>query len=222
MTPILLMMAALGYAIGCIPTAWIALRLSTGKNVIEEGTGNAGAMNVYEVSGKRILGLLVMLGDALKGMAAVFVAHMLHGDWFAATAFCMVGCIAGHNFNIFFRGRGGRGLATAMGAFAVVNPAAVVVWFVMYLTGYYIVRRDVHVGAVAGTIGVAVLFASTPESVLRSSTLQPLIAPGQMRMLILASSLLIFARHIKPMQALFRKLREEEANDTTDSTPPSH
>ena len=221
MTLILFFMAVLGYLIGCIPTAWIVLRLSTGKNVVDEGTGNAGAMNVYEVSGKRLLGIVVLVVDALKGMAAVFVAHMIHGDWFAATAFCMVGCIAGHNFNVFFRGRGGRGLATAMGAFAVVNPAAVVIWIVMYLTGYYVVRRDVHVGAVAGTIGVAVLFASTPDSVLRSSTLQPLLAPGQLRMLILASSMLIFARHIKPMQALFRQLREEEANDTTDSNPPS-
>lgn len=214
MTLTLFLSAVIGYLIGCIPTAWIALRLSTGQNITEEGTGNAGAMNVYEVSGKRILGLLVMLGDALKGMAAVFVAHIMHGDWFAATAFSVVGCLLGHNFNVFLRGRGGRGLATAMGAFAVLNPAVVVVWFVMYLTGYYVIRRNVHVGAVAGTIGVAVLFASTPESILRYSTLQPLIAPGQMRVLLLASSIVIFARHIKPMQELFRQLREEEANDT--------
>lgn len=217
MTPILLLMAGLGYLIGCIPTAWIALRLSTGQNVTDEGTGNVGAMNVYEVSGKRILGLVVMLGDALKGMAAVFIARAIHGDWFAATAFCVVGCIAGHNFNALLRWRGGRGLATAMGAFAVLNPAAVVTWLVMYLTGYYVVRRDVHVGAVAGTIGVAVLFASTPDSVLRQSTLQLLLEPGQMRMLLFASSILIFIRHIRPMQALFRRLREEEANDTTES-----
>lgn len=214
MTLILLLVAVLGYLIGCIPTAWIALRMATGQNVTDEGTGNAGAMNVYDVSGKRILGLVVMMGDALKGMAAVFVARAIHGDWFAATAFSVVGCIAGHNFNVFLRGRGGRGLATAMGAFAVLNPAAVVVWFVMYLTGYFVIRRNVHVGAVAGTIGVAVLFASTPDSVLRSSTLQPLIQPGQMRMLLLASSLLIFARHVKPMQALFRQWREEEAAET--------
>lgn len=221
MTLILLLMAGLGYLIGCIPTAWIALRLSTGQNVTDEGTGNVGAMNVYEVSGKRILGLLVMLGDALKGMAAVFIARAMHGDWFAATAFCMVGVIAGHNFNIFLKGRGGRGLATAMGAFAVLNPAAVVTWFVMYLTGYYVVRRDVHVGAVAGTIGVAVLFASTPDSVLRQSTFQPLLEPSQMRLLIMACCMLIFARHVKPMQALFRQLREEETNDMRDSNPPS-
>ncbi|MDZ4746488.1 MAG: glycerol-3-phosphate acyltransferase [bacterium] len=214
MTLILVFMAALGYLIGCIPTAWIALRMSTGQNVTDEGTGNVGAMNVYEVSGKRTLGILVFVGDALKGMAAVLVARAMHDDWFAATAFCVVGCLLGHNYNLFLRGRGGRGLATATGAFAVLNPAVVVIWCVMYLTGYYVIRRNVHVGAVAGTIGVAVLFASTPESILRDSTLQPLYQPGQMRMLLLACSIVIFARHIRPMQALFRQLREEEASES--------
>lgn len=214
MTLILLFMAALGYIIGCIPTAWIALRMSTGQNVVDEGTGNVGAMNVYEVSGKRTLGIAVFIGDALKGMAAVLVARALHGDWFAATAFCVVGCLLGHNYNVFLRGRGGRGLATATGAFAILNPAVVVVWCVMYLTGYYAIRRNVHVGAVAGTIGVAVLFASTPDSALRYSTLQPLLQPGQMRILLLACSIVIFARHIEPMQALFRQLREEESEET--------
>lgn len=206
----LLLIAALGYALGCIPTAWIVFRLSHGKDIREHGTGNVGAMNTYDVSGSKRLGILVFLLDALKGAAAVGLARLIHGDWFAATALATVFMLVGHNYNVLLKFKGGRGLAPATGAFVVLNPFAILLWDVMYLTGYYAIRKNVHVGAVAGTIGLAALMFSTPDRIVTYTTLVDLHTPMHMRLLIGACCLVILLRHAEPIRALLREIDAEE------------
>lgn len=111
---------ALAYAIGSIPTAvWVG-RLFYGKDVRNEGSGNAGATNTIRVLGLKA-GIPVLLIDVFKGYAAVwlapFIAHEMH--YSLHEAYLLLGAAAavvlGHTFPLFAGFRGGKGVATLLG-----------------------------------------------------------------------------------------------------------
>lgn len=115
---------AASYLIGSIPAAYIAGKLARGIDLREHGSGNLGATNVYRVLGPRIA-LLVLVADALKGAIPVLVFPGLTATsrpdlWAIAYA---VAAIAGHVRSIFLLLRGGgKGVATAAGAFLSLAP----------------------------------------------------------------------------------------------------
>ncbi|MBN9398606.1 MAG: glycerol-3-phosphate acyltransferase ['Candidatus Kapabacteria' thiocyanatum] len=203
----------IAYVIGMIPTAYLVLKFSHGKDIRQEGTGNVGAMNTYDVTGSRWLGIITFVIDALKGVLAVCVAQWIYGDWFLAKAVMGTAVIGGHNFNLLLKGKGGRGLSTATGVFAVVNPFVILLWDLMYLTGYFAIKRNQHVGNVVGTIGLAVLIFSTPERVLRMTTLVTMDNPTELKLFVFASCVVIFLRHIGPMRELVAAASREEDQD---------
>ncbi len=207
--PIQLLAGAIGYLIGTIPTAWILYRLAVGGDIREVGSGNVGARNTYDVTGKKWLGVLVMVIDTLKGVAAVFVGRWIGADDFMTMAWCAVMSVVGHNFNIFLKGKGGRGLATAMGVSFAANPMFNVTWWLMYLIGYYVIRRDVHVGSMTATIASAVLMFSLPDRAMIDLTLMPVQDPMQVRLFAVALCVPIFLRHIGPIRDVVRKMSEE-------------
>jgi len=188
------------YLIGCIPTAYLVMRKMRGIDIREHGTGNVGAMNTYDVSGSKFLGIVTMLLDALKGAVAVWLAYYLQGGWFPATGMAAFLVIVGHNFNIFLRGKGGRGLATATGAFIAINPLAVILWDVMYLTGYFAIRRNVHIASMTAIIGVAVLIWSTPGGVIDLLMFLGPTDPMSYRLTVLVCCIPLFLRHIAPVR----------------------
>jgi len=112
----------LGYMIGSLPLGYLAARHWAGVDLRRVGSGNVGATNVWRVSGPG-LGALVMAVDVAKGVAAVVLAGRLAPSETDAIA-AGVAAVAGHMFPIWLRGRGGKGVATACGAFAVLAPLA--------------------------------------------------------------------------------------------------
>jgi glycerol-3-phosphate acyltransferase PlsY len=72
--------AVLGYLLGAIPFALLIVKLFAKKDVRREGSGNVGAMNSYDITGKKWLGVLVMLLDLLKGFLAPMLAENLFGS----------------------------------------------------------------------------------------------------------------------------------------------
>jgi len=108
------------YLLGSISFAVLVVRLWTGKDIRTEGSGNAGATNVLRAHGKR-LGLAVAALDIAKGAAGVLLVRAVTADprYAAAAAFA---AILGHVFPIFHGFRGGKGVATAVGAFLVLAP----------------------------------------------------------------------------------------------------
>jgi glycerol-3-phosphate acyltransferase PlsY len=113
---------ALAYLIGSIPTGVLLGRLA-GVDVRSSGSGNIGATNVARTVG-RTLGILTLVGDALKGLVPVLTAHALGlGD--ATVAAVGVGALCGHAFSIFLSLRGGKGVATAVGVLLGLAPAIV-------------------------------------------------------------------------------------------------
>src|SRR6185436_20291139 len=111
-----------GYLIGSIPFALILAR-RWGADLRQVGSGNLGAANVMRASGVRA-GVLVALLDMLKGALSVLVAERLSPSA-AAPAVAGLAAIVGHIYPVWLRFRGGKGVATACGAFSVLTPAAI-------------------------------------------------------------------------------------------------
>ena len=122
----------MAYLIGGIPFGLLLVRLQTGADVRQAGSGNIGATNVLRTAG-RTLGVLTLLLDAGKGVFAVWFAdRMTGGDvfWMSGAALAV---LAGHAFPIWLRFRGGKAVASFVGAFAYLTPLpllAVILLFV--------------------------------------------------------------------------------------------
>jgi len=111
------------YLIGAIPVGVLVARLAGGVDIRRHGSGNIGATNVLRTLGPAA-GVLTLLGDIVKGYAAVWVAGTLGGSaaWVGAGA---VTAVVGNCWPVFLRFRGGKGMATALGAFLAAAPVAV-------------------------------------------------------------------------------------------------
>lgn len=196
--------AACGYVLGSIPTAWLVVRLASGRDLRHEGSTNIGARNSYDVTGKAWIGILVAVLDIGKAVAAVALARMLSST-FLGIAASGTSVVLGHNWSIFLHGRGGRGLAPAAGISLAINPLPLVLWLVMYLTGYYAIRRHVHVGNVTGTLGTAILIVNTPGGLLHATaTIEP-FATVEFKLAVVVICLAILVRHLEPIRQLLRE-----------------
>jgi acyl phosphate:glycerol-3-phosphate acyltransferase len=118
----LLVVIVAAYLLGSIPFALLLARRVSAVDLRQVGSGNLGAANVVRVSGVTA-GLVVALLDIAKGAASVLLAAGLsRGD--AAPAVAGLAAIVGHVYPVWARFRGGKGVATACGVFAVLTPMA--------------------------------------------------------------------------------------------------
>ncbi|MDF2681386.1 MAG: plsY [Brevibacillus sp.] len=112
----------ISYLIGSISFSYLIAKKVAGIDIRSHGSGNAGATNTLRVLGKGP-GITVLILDALKGLAAMGITHLITGD---PTAYAVSGlfAIAGHNWPIFFGFRGGKGIATTLGVALGFSPLA--------------------------------------------------------------------------------------------------
>lgn len=133
----LLLLVAAAYLIGSLSFAVIVSKLMGLDDPRTYGSNNPGATNVLR-SGNKKAAALTLLGDALKGWIAVFLAqqaapHLGLGD--QAIAICAVAATLGHMWPIFFNFKGGKGVATALGILLALNAwmglGLLVIWLFM-------------------------------------------------------------------------------------------
>ncbi len=200
-----LLIILLSYLLGSIPFGYLLVRIFRGQDVRQTGSGNIGATNVAR-TGSKGLAIATLLLDALKGYVAVAIAFRLNGACCgpgpigtmadtnsalgalemayvaaAVAAFC---AIVGHMFPIWLRFRGGKGVATAVGAFVVIAPRAVLLVLLFFVI-VVAITRYVSLGSMAG----AAVFPFAAWWLNRFTR-----TPGVM-FLIVASSLLVIIRH---------------------------
>ncbi|MFN8360680.1 MAG: glycerol-3-phosphate acyltransferase [Candidatus Kapaibacterium sp.] len=204
-----IVIALVSYLIGAIPFAYLLVRYRTGKDIRSEGSGNVGVLNSYEVTASKSIGIIVLVLDLLKGYGAVMLARWITGNDFFSAGLAGVFVVLGHNFNIFLRGKGGRGLAPAAGVSLAINPITLIFWCLMWLTGYYVIRRNVHVGNVSGTIGAALLLATAPTQIVRALMQLPCEPLMQHTILMMFICMQIFIRHLDPMRELMAEWNNE-------------
>ncbi|MGD1069033.1 MAG: glycerol-3-phosphate 1-O-acyltransferase PlsY [Bryobacteraceae bacterium] len=123
----------LAWLIGGIPFGWIIVQLMTGSDIREAGSGNIGATNVLRTAGP-LPGVLTLLLDAAKGFFAVWLAARLTGGSVLWMSLAALAALLGHAFPVWLRFKGGKAVATFIGAFAYLTPlplAAVLLLFVL-------------------------------------------------------------------------------------------
>ena len=169
---------ALAYIVGSVPFALLVAGRQ-GIDLRETGSGNIGAANVLRTTGARAAVLALVL-DGVKGVAAVLVAQWLSpGPVVPVVAGCA--SVVGHVYPVWLRFRGGKGVATAAGAFAVLAPVALVVAVAAF--GLAVARsRFVSAGSIAGAVTLVVMTLVTG-------------APGVVTAGAAAAALIVLYRH---------------------------
>lgn len=127
-TIILIALLFLTYLLGSIPVGYLLVKYVTGKNILEQGSGNIGSTNVGRVAGKK-WSVATQLLDMLKGLLPVAL-YLLFSEHFKIQSdlliyFFALAAILGHNFSIFLRFKGGKGVNTTLGAVVLLAPVAV-------------------------------------------------------------------------------------------------
>jgi len=123
---------ALAYLIGSFPFGLFIAQAARGIDPRTAGSRNIGATNVARLCGTK-LGVLTLVCDALKGFVPVAVACQMGGGFYASLA--ALACVGGHMFPVFLDFKGGKGVATTIGAFLALSPLATVVSGLMCLAG---------------------------------------------------------------------------------------
>jgi glycerol-3-phosphate acyltransferase PlsY len=182
---------ALGFLLGAVPFSWILARLLGGVDIRSVGSGNVGATNVARSLGFLAGGAALLL-DAAKGAAAAWLGQALDPAGAAGAGGLLAGGLAvlGHNFTPFLGFRGGKGVATGAGVFAVLAPWAIL--------------------ASVAVFGMALLFSRTVSlgSILAAATLPVAVwltgGDGRVAALALLVAILVIARHAGNLQRLAR------------------
>ena len=127
-----LAVVGIAYLLGAIPFGYLLVRWKTGKDVRAEGSGNIGATNVMRTTG-RAAGVLTLLLDIAKGWLAVWIAGRLTEQdplWMSLAALCVM---AGHAYPVFLRFKGGKAVASFVGAFLCLVPGALAVEIIIFV-----------------------------------------------------------------------------------------
>lgn len=143
------------YLIGAIPFALIVGLRAKGIDIRRHGSGNVGATNALRTLGL-LPSLLVFALDFAKGAIPTYVGWTLTGS-VTVGAICALCTVIGHNWSVYIRFAGGRGVSTSLGGFCVLLPPA---WAIVMVLGVGVIAlsRYVSLGSIVGA-GVAPLIA---------------------------------------------------------------
>ncbi|MGB7583585.1 MAG: glycerol-3-phosphate 1-O-acyltransferase PlsY [Terriglobales bacterium] len=134
----LLITAVISYLLGTIPFGYLLVRVFRGQDVRQTGSGNIGATNVSRTS--PALGVLTLVLDGSKGLAAVTITSMLFPNRPILLGVAAVLAIVGHMFPLWLKFRGGKGVATGLGSFALLVPKTVLITVGVFVAVFLIVR----------------------------------------------------------------------------------
>ena len=138
-----------GYLVGSIPTAYIIVRLRAGLDVRTQGSRNVGALNAYNVTQSKKTGIVVGILDGLKGLAVALAAGQLLGGSFWIQSLTLSGAIIGHNYPVWLRFHGGRGLSTAAGGMFAIGISYTIVWCLTWFISSKFFKGVLNVNLVA-------------------------------------------------------------------------
>ena len=209
----------LGYLLGSIPFGLLIGRRSAKVDVRQHGSGKTGATNVLRMAGKKAAALVATL-DVSKGvLAVIFAGLIVRGDYLVvggiglgmlvAQVLAALAAILGHNFPVFLKFRGGRGVATFFGGLIALCPVAAIFGGEMLLIGAGLTRYA-SIGSIVGVVGTYTVLV--PLTILSSFPIEYLFYA-------LAGTIIIIVMHrdniVRLIQGKERKLgKKVEAADS--------
>jgi glycerol-3-phosphate acyltransferase PlsY len=150
----ILIVAIVSYLAGAIPFSYIAGKLFGGIDLRKHGSGNLGASNTYRLLGVKVA-LGVLAGDVGKGFAPVYFAPAyapygaVSGHWLMLVAGFFA--VIGHMFSVFVGFSGGKGVATAAGAFLALSPLGLLASFLVFAL-VFAARRIVSLASICAAV----------------------------------------------------------------------
>ena len=195
MSPLLVIIIA--YLLGSIPFGYLIVKAAKGRDIRETGSGGTGATNVSRSAG-RLAGVLTLLLDALKGTAAIVIAHLvLNGQadievWISVAA---VAALLGHIFPIWLRFRGGKGVATGLGVFISILPTEVGIATLVFLA-VVLLTRYISLASLSGAVTIPVV------SLLNNVLAPEQIVPAPFVLSSIIGAILIITAHRQNIRRL--------------------
>src|SRR3989338_2469538 len=177
------------YLCGAIPTAYLMGKFLKGIDIRQHGSGNPGATNVFRVVGKTA-GIITLLVDGLKGFLPVALALKFFPENLAFVIGIGLAAILGHNWTIFLKFKGGKGVATSCGVFLALLPIPTLISLIFFTLGL-LLTGHVSLGSMFGAF-----------SLVMSSWI--LDYPKILTFFSLFCSLLIFYLHKKNIQRIIQ------------------
>lgn len=171
-----------GYLLGAIPWGVLISKRSARVDVRDYGSGKTGMTNVLRVAGRKAAALVVGL-DLAKGVLAVVFAGLIVGSGYlvvgnfglgllTAQVLAALASIAGHNWSIFLRFKGGRGVATFFGGLVALCPVAAIFGGEVFIIGIGL-SRFASIGSIAGLVGTYAILV--PLTILNGFPIQYLV-----------------------------------------------
>jgi acyl phosphate:glycerol-3-phosphate acyltransferase len=150
-----------GYLLGSIPFGVLVSRLHSNKDLLKSGSGKTGTTNVLRTAGRKAAAM-VLIGDIMKGVLPVILAGIIFGNdlmvignfalgTLVAQVLGALAAIAGHNWSIFLKFKGGRGVATFFGGLIALCPPAALISGEVFLVSAG-VTRYASFGSILGVI----------------------------------------------------------------------
>ncbi len=158
---LLILLIGVGYVIGSIPSAYLAMHIFTGKDIRTMGTGSA-TVTAVMIHGGKIPGAVGLLGEVVKAAVCVLIARTLVGEeWAYATI--LVAAIYGSSYSVWLKGNGGQGQTIMVTGLIMVNYILTLVIGLCYLLPILITRRHVlsnHIFHIALPISLGFYFGA--------------------------------------------------------------
>ena len=139
---------AIAYLLGAIPFGYLLVKWKTGADVRAAGSGNIGATNVMRTTG-RAAGLVTLLLDIAKGYAAVWIAGRLTGHDVLCMSLAALAVMAGHSYPVFLGFKGGKAVASFVGAFLCLTPWALAAETIIFVV-IVLWTRHISMGSIVG------------------------------------------------------------------------
>lgn len=200
-----LISSTIGYLLGSFPSAYILLKMTKGTDITKEGSGNVGAMNSFEVSNSKMIGISVFLLDFLKGIASVLIPKFIFPDEFIYPAISLLFAVFSHCYNPWLNFKGGRGLSTAAGGAAFLFPFLLGVWAVLWAI-VYVMRKNIILANISSTVLSLFVVFGTSDIAVKYAFPQP-VNSGLLLLVSCAVLIIIFIKHIEPLKELIFELK---------------
>lgn len=149
-----LIVLILSYFIGTISGSYIIGKLFLNKDIRNYGSRNAGTTNAMRVLGKKA-GVLTFVIDFLKGVAVTYIIGKIFGVDFVPLG--ILGAVIGHDFPFYMSFRGGKGVATTLGALALFNFPLTLICYIVWVLGT-VLTKMVSVGSILFFISIIIVY----------------------------------------------------------------
>lgn len=206
-----------GYLVGSIPVGQFIVRRKAHVDILESGSGRSGGFNAFVVTKSKYTGILVGVLDALKGFLVVLAAGIVFPQSLLHGCVSLFGVITGHNYPVWTKFRGGRGLSTAAGGMFILGFSYTIVWCVIWVLTRVGLKRDILVSNITAIMLAPPVLWLLPWALIRRLLVEQF---DQWTFLFFSCTLstILLLSHIDAMNEFWKGSQKEH---TKDSTPQS-